>query len=173
MATLYELNEQLRAIDTLLAENEDSETLEILESAKEELNKDIDNKIETICQYMTDCDGKVESLKGEIARLQKKVKSLSNKKEFLKTVVQNHLIENNIQKADYGTYTLSLAKTAGKVILTDDAEKLLPDNLCTITRTPNKTAIKEQMVDGKYTINIDGNEVELAKLEIGTSLRIK
>lgn len=174
MASLYELNSQLQAIDDLLVANEDTETQEILESAKEELLKDIDSKMVSICQYMNDCDGKVAQLKEEIARLQKKVKSLSNKKEFLKNLCKYHLVENGIQKMDYGTYTLSIAKTPAKVVLTDDAEALLPDIYCTITRVPNKTAIKEAMTDGELYVKIGDKKITLATLDdSGTTLRVK
>lgn len=174
MASLYELNSQLMAIDDLLVANEDSDTLEILESAKEELLKDIDSKMVSIIQYMQDCDGKIAQIKEEIARLQKKTKSLTNKKEFLKTLCKNYLIERGTQKAEYGTFTLSVAKTPAKVVLTDDADVLLPDSLCTITRVPNKTEIKSAMVDGKYSVNVDGREVVIASLdETGTTLRVK
>lgn len=174
MSSLYELNAQLKAIDDLLVANENEETLEILESAKEQLLQDIDNKMVSIVQYMNDCDGKIAQCKEEIARLQKKIKSLSNKKDFLKTLCKNHLIEKGLQKAEYGTYTLSVAKTPAKVVLSDDAEALLPDNLCTITRVANKTNIKDAMVDGKLSVVVDGHEVVLATLdETGTTLRVK
>lgn len=174
MASLYELNSQLQAIDNLLVANENEETQEILESAKEELLKDIDSKMVSICEYMNDCDGKIAQYKEEIARLQAKVKSLSNKKEFLKNLCKYHLIETGTQKAEYGTFTLSIAKTPAKVVLADDAEALLPDNLCTITRVANKTNIKDAMVDGKYSVIVDGHEVVLATLDqTGTTLRIK
>ena len=174
MSSLYELNSQLQAIDDLLVANENEETQEILESAKEQLLQDIDNKMVSIIQYMNDCDGKVAQIKEEIARLQKKSKSLANKKEFLKTLCKNYLIERGTQKAEYGTYTLSVSKTPAKVVLNDDAEMLLPDSLCTITRTPNKTDIKSAMVDGKLVVNVDGRDVVLATLdETGTTLRVK
>lgn len=174
MSSLYELNSQLQAIDDLLVANENEETQEILESAKEQLLQDIDSKMVSIIQYMNDCDGKVAQIKEEIARLQKKSKSLANKKEFLKTLCKNYLIERGTQKAEYGTYTLSVSKTPAKVILTDDAEVLLPDQYCTITRTPNKTDIKSAMVDGKLVVNVDGRDVVLATLdETGTTLRVK
>lgn len=174
MASLYELNTQLKAIDDLLVANENPETQEILESAKEQLNQDIETKMESILQYMADCDGKIAQYKEEIARLQAKVKSLSNKKDFLKTLCHNHLIETGVQKAEYGTYTLSIAKTPAKVVLTDDAEALLPEQYFTITKTPNKTAIKEAMTDGELFVMVGDNKITLAKLDTtGTVLRIK
>lgn len=174
MTSLYELDEQLKAIDTLLAENENPETQDILESAKDVLLKDIDSKMESILQYKSDCDGKVEQLKSEIDRLQKKVKSLTKKSDFLKNLCYTHLLDTGKTKADYGTYTLSIAKTPAKVVLTDDADALLPDCYCTITRTPNKTAIKDAMnEDGELYVQVGDHKIVLATLEQGTTIRIK
>lgn len=173
MASLYEMDEQLKAIDFVLTENEDAETAQILESARAELEKDIETKMESILKYMSECGSKINGIKEEITRLQNKVKSLTNKKDFLKTLCQQHLESNNIQKAEYGTYSLSIAKTPGKVVLADDAEMFLPDQLCIINRTPNKTAIKDAMVDGVLFADVDGKQVQLAHLETGATLRIK
>lgn len=174
MSSLYEMSEQLKAIDSLLVANEDAETQEILESAKEELLQDIDTKMESIIQYMNDCDSKIAQCKEEKARLDAKIKSCTNKKEFLKTLCKNYLIERGTQKAEYGTHTLTVSKTPAKVILTDDAEMLLPDQYCTITRTPNKTAIKEAMTDGELFVQVGDKKVVLATLdETGTTLRVK
>lgn len=173
MASLFELTGQLQTIDWLLSQNEDAETGEILESTRETLEKDIETKIEPICSYMSHCDGRIEYLKSEVARIQKQIKSAQNKKDFLKDLVKNHMISTNKQNAEYGSYALSIAKTPAKVVLMDDAERWLPDNLCTITRTASKTAVKEAMVDGKLVVNVDGNEIEIAHLETSEALRIK
>lgn len=173
MASLYEMDDNLKSIDILLAENEDPETLEILGSAKEQLEKDIDTKMESILRYMTDCAGRVDTLKAEIARLQKKVKSLDNKREFLKGMCKWYMQSRNFDKKDFGTYTVTLAKTPAKVVLTDDANALLPDQYCTITRTPNKTAIKEAMTDGELYVQVGDTKITLATLETDTTVRIK
>lgn len=169
---LYEMDEQLKAIDCVLAENEDPETQEILESAKDALLKDIDAKMESILQYKADCDGKVMQLKAEIDRLQKKVKSLNKKSDFLKNLCYTHLIDAGKQKAEYGTWTLSIAKKPASVQLTEDADALLPDCYCTITRTPNKTAIKNAMTDGELFVQVGDKKITLATLEQGTTIRI-
>ena len=173
MTSLYEMDEQLKSIDWVLSENEDAETAEILEAAKVELEKDIESKMESILRYKADCDEKIVAIKAEIDRLNKKIKSLSKKSDFLKGLCYSHLVSTGKQKADYGTWTLSIAKTPAKVVLTDDADALLPDCYCTIIRTPNKTAIKEAMTDGELYVQIGDKKIILAKLEQGDTIRIK
>lgn len=185
MSSLYELNEQLQAIDELLTGSVDGlletqlvdeESRLILEDSKNVLLAQIEGKLEHILEYIGDCKGRIDYLKSEEARLAQKRKSLERRIDFLKGLVMGQMKLNGLKKAEYGTYNVSIAKTPAKVVLTDDADFLLPDNLCTITRTPNKSAIKELIGEGKeYRVQTeDGDDVVLAYLdESGESLRIK
>lgn len=172
---LFELNEQLMAIDSLLAENINEETEEILESAKEELMKDIHTKMENILQYISHCKAQAEYYKSEEARIAKKRKTLENRVDWLKNMVYTQMKHEGKTKAEYGTYTLSIAKTPAKIVLTDDASELLPDHLCNITRTPNRSAIKEAMGDDtELALEVDGRLIVVAELDkTGESLRIR
>jgi hypothetical protein len=172
---LYEMNEQLQAIDSLLADSIDGESNEILESAREQLLSDINIKIEHILEYVAHCKSRVDYLKDEENRLANKRKSVEKRIEYLKGVVMGQMKQNGLQKAEYGTYNVSIAKTPAKVVLTDDADELLPDNLCTISRVPNKTAIKEYMGDDtELAVEIDNRLVVVARLDkTGENLRIK
>lgn len=171
--TLYELDYNLRQIDSLLTASQDEETLEILEDAKKVLLQDIEEKAVDILTYNSDCLARAKHLKEEADRLTRKAKSLEKRSEFLKSLLKFHLQSTNQDKATFGIYDVALAKTPDKVVLTDDVEQLLPDDLCKIIRTPDKTAIKSRMTDGKLTATIDGKEIELAHLESGTTIRIK
>ncbi len=173
MPSLYELDEQLKTIDFILTSNEDPETEEILENAKIALEQDIENKMESILKYKADCDAQVNAIKNEIARLQKKASSLNKKSDFLKNLCYDYLVSNGIQKADYGTWTVSIAKKPASVVLTDDAEALLPDCYCMISKVPNKTAIKAAMTDGELFVQVGDKKITLATLEQGTTIRIK
>ena len=120
---------------------------------------------------MSDCEAKAEHLLAESKRIAKKAKILTARRDFLKNLIVEHLKQKNARTADYGTFTVTLAKTPDKVVIDD--EQWLPDDLCTITRTPSKTAIKDRMTDGKLVVTVDGREIELAHLESTESLRIK
>lgn len=174
MTTLYDMDEQMHAIESILIANQDPETEEILENAKIALEQDIENKMESILKFKAECDAKIVAIKNEIARLQKKTKSLSNTSEFLKNLCYEHMLRTHKDEPkEYGTWTLSIAKTPAKVVLTDDADALLPDQYFTITREPNKTAIKEAMTDGELYVKIGDKKITLATLETGTTIRIK
>lgn len=171
--TLYELDYNLRQIDALLAESQDEETLEILEETKQVLLPQIEERASDILTYIGDCTSRAKHLKEESVRISKKSKSLEKRAEFLKGLIKQHMQATNQDRATYGTYDVSLAKTPDKVVINAGEENWLPDDLCVITRTPNKTAIKERMSDGKLTAVIDGKEIELAHLESDQTIRIK
>lgn len=174
MASLYELNEQMLAIDSILSSNTDVETGEILESARESLMQDIETKIENMLGYIAECKAKAEYYKGEIERITKKKKTLENRVDWLKQLIFSHLKSTGKAKGEYGTYTVAIGKSPDRVVISDDAVALLPDELCRIKREPDKVALKGLMTDGKYSIEIDGEKVVLARLETGLEqLRIK
>lgn len=175
MTRLYELNDQLRAIDDLLASGVDEETNEILESTRDRLLSDINIKVENILEYIAHCKSRIDYLKSEEQRVGNKRKSFEKRVDWLKGLVMGQLKQKGVRKADFGTYTVSIAKTPAKVVLTDDAMEWLPDNMCTITRVPNKTAIKQAMgaVTSLKVIH-DGQEIVVATLDdTGETLRIK
>ena len=169
--SLYELDYELRQLDSVLAEAQDEETCQILSDTREVLLQQIEDKAVAILTYMSDCDAKINHLLAESKRIAKKAKNLTARRDFLKNLITEHLKQKNLRTADYGTYTVSLAKTPDKVVIDDD--QWLPDDLCTITRTPCKTAIKDRMTDGKLVVTVDGREIELAHLESDTTIRIK
>lgn len=171
--TLYELDYNLRQIDSLLAVSQDEETLEILEETKKVLLPQIEERATDILTYIGDCTSRAKHLKEESARIAKKSKSLEKRAEFLKGLIKQHMLDTNQKKATYGTYDVSLAKTPDKVVINQGEENWLPDEFCAIVRTPNKEAIKKAMVDGKLIAFIDGKEIELAHLETDQTIRIK
>lgn len=171
---LSEMNEQMLMIDSLLSENTDPETQEILGSAKEVLMKDIEDKIENILGYISECKAKSEYYKEEMERIAKKKKTLENRVDWLRKLIFDHMKLSGKVKGEYGTWNIYIGKSPDRVILTEDAEALLPDSMCRIKREADKTAIKGAMVDGVYRVSIDGKDVVLATLETGNEqLRIK
>lgn len=168
---LYELQDQLVAIDTVLENNTDPETQEILESAKEEILKAIDGKVENILNFMSDCKAKAEQLRQEELRLATKRKALENKSEYLKNMVYWLMKTNNQQKTTYGTWDCTIARTAPKIIIDD--EHLIPSEFIKTTITVDKTALKQKMVDGKYVVTLDGIETQVAHTEENDCLRIR
>ena len=171
--TLYELDYNLRQLDSVLSEAQDEETCEILEETRKVLLSEIEDKAITILTYMSDCEARANHLLEESKRLAKKAKNLTTRRDFLKRLITEHLKANNRSTAEYGTYTVSLAKTPARLVINPGEEQWLPDDMCTITRTPNKTAIKEHMDGNTYTVMVDGKPIEVAHLEIGETIRIR
>lgn len=171
--TLYELDYNLRQLDSVLSEAQDEETCQILESARTVLESQIEDKAVTILTYMSDCEARAEHLLAEAKRLTKKAKNLTTRRDFLKGLMVEHMKQKELPTAEYGTYTVTLAKTPDRLVINQGEERWLPDEVCTITRTPNKTAIKELMNGNTYTVMVDGKPIEVAHLESDTTIRIK
>lgn len=170
---LYELQDQLVQIDNVLEQNTDPESAEILESAREQILQAIDGKCENILDFMDDCKTKVAQLKEQEERLAKKRKTLENKVEYLRNMVLWYMKTNEKTKESFGTWDVTVSKTAGKVVL-DIAEESLPSWCKKVTYTADKTVLKAQMIDGKAFIEgEDGRPLMIAHLEESESLRIK
>lgn len=170
--SLYELNDQLMAIDNILDGNTDSETNEILESAREEILKAIDDKCENILEYQSDLKGKIEQLKQEELRIHTKKKVLENRVEYLRQMLIWYMKSHDKTKMSCGTYDLILGKSSGKVVL-DVSEEEIPTYLKRVTYAVDKTALKNMMVNGMAYI-ADGDEiVKLAHMEETDALRIR
>lgn len=166
---LWELNQEMMAIDSLLAENTDPETLEILSGAKEKLGQDIESKMKNILAYIGECKARVEYLKGEEQRIATKRKTIERRVDWLRDMVLGQMKLTGRQKAEYGTWNVTLYRTPDKVVLVDGADEWLPDDLCRITRTPNKTAIKAAMGESKeFKVTVDGRDIVVANVEPGS-----
>ena len=171
MAKLYELQDQLVAIDNILENNTDPESQEILETAKEEVLKEINGKIENVLNFISDCNAKCDQLSEEIKRLTAKKKTLDNKSEYLKNLVYTTMKASGIIKAAYGNWDCTIAKNTPKVVIDD--EQWIPDSCCKVVRTVDKTELKKCMWNGEYRKTIDGQDILIAHIEQGESLRIK
>ena len=165
---LYELQEQLVNIDNILENNTDPESQEILESAKEELLKQIDGKVENILDYISDCKAKADQLRLEVVRLTTKRTSLDKKVDYLKNLLIGYMKTNNKKKESFGNWDITLAKTPDKVVL-DACDDEFLTKYKRISWDIDKTLLKQDMVDGKLII--DGKK--LSHIENGETIRIK
>lgn len=170
--SLYELTDQLKAIDDILDNSTDAETNEILESAREEILKAIDDKCENILEYQSDLKGKIEQLKQEELRIHTKKKVLENRVEYLRQLLIWYMKTNNKTKMTCGTYDLTLGESAGKVVL-DVPEEQIPAYLKRVTYTIDKTALKNTMINDCLYVADGDDLVLLAHLEPTPVLRIK
>lgn len=165
---LYEMQEQLMQIDNILAENTNPDTEEILETAREELLKAIDGKLENILDFISDCKSKADQLAAREEVFYKRRKALEKKVEYLKSLVFGEMKNRGETKSTYGDWNCSIAKTPARVVL-DCLEDLVPEQFTKQIVQIDKTAIKEAMVDGVCKVG----DMPIAHLEQGESLRIK
>jgi hypothetical protein len=170
--SLYELNDQLKAIDDILDNSTDAETNEILESAREEILSAIDDKCENILEYQSDLKGKIEQLKQEELRIHTKKKVLENRVEYLRQMLIWYMKSHDKTKMSCGTYDLTLGESAGKVVL-DVPEEQIPAYLKRVTYTVDKTALKNTMINDCLYVADGDDLVLLAHLEPTPILRIK
>lgn len=168
---LYELQDQLVAIDNILENNTDPESQEILESAKEEVLKEINGKIENVLDFISDCNAKCSQLAEEIKRLTAKKKTLENKSEYLKNLVYTTMKAGGIIKAAYGNWDCTIAKNPPRVVIDD--EQWVPAEFVKTVVSVDKTALKNAMTDGVYRVTVDGQDIQIAHTETSESLRIK
>lgn len=170
---LYEIQEQLAQIDNVLEQATDPETQQILLDSREQVMQVAGGKIENILDFASDCKAKSDYLANEIKRLQAKKKSVENKIAFLNRMVFDFMKQNGVQKADYGTYTCTVAKTPAKVVIDEANMRFLPEKYLKVSYEPVKDLIKQDMVDGVFKVKVDDQDVEIAHLESGETLRIK
>lgn len=174
---LYEMTDQLLAIDNLLAEMTDPDTNEILQDARTQLLADIDEKCENILEYISHCKARMDYYKAEEERIAQKRKVLDKRVEYLKSMIMMSMKGTGKNKMDCGTYSVSIAKTPTRVMVSDEALQWLPSTVVNTTLSPNKTEIKKILVESgqtEWVADVDGKKIRLAWLDdTGESLRIK
>jgi len=168
---VYEIADNLMAVENLLVENSDPETMEILEENRKILESALEDKMEDVMEYIAELSAKVEYLRGEEIRLANKRRVVSNRVDSVKKLVRQIMNNRGLKKAEWGTWTVRLVKSPAHMVVADEAVMFLPDEY--VRKEVNKTALKSDMVDGKFTIEVDGVPMELAHMEDGgESLRI-
>lgn len=157
MATLYEMTEPVRALYELL-ENGDideatyNDTLEAI---------GVDEKAEGYCRVISQLNLDLDMYLTEIKRLTDRKKTLENSLNRLKRNLLDLYIAGGRQKIKAGTFTIS-ARKSQSVDIFDESK--LTDEYFNIQKTPNKTAIKNAIKDGK---TVDGaNLVERESVQI-------
>ncbi len=125
----------------------------------------IEKKAESFCKFLANVESDIEAYKAEEKRLSTNRKSLENKvarsKEFLKSA----LLAGNIDKLTAGVFKISVAKTAGSLVI--ENPDLVPNQYKDIVQT---------VVCRNADIKADlaaGIEVPGAFIQSGYSLRIK
>ena len=164
--SLYNLCEYDLQLDSLI-ENATGDNLELLQKAQEQLKLQIASKIENIVHYRNTLSQTINNYREEEKRIADKRHKLEKRQEYLDNMIQQYMVNNDKKKMEVGTFTLSVVKNPYKVIIKH--EELIPEDLCDVSITPNKTKIKEAMTDGQ----LKSDDIVIAELIQTETLRIK
>lgn len=160
---LYELTEMYQNIWELVGDDEVD--LEALEKALSQIEDNIEIKAESTAKLIKGIDSDIEVLKTEEKRLADRRKALENKKESIKSYLENHLRIMEIDKVKTPLFTVALQNNPPSVNVID--EKLIPKDYVKVVTTTSISK-KELLDDLKQGLIIPGAEIKQTK-----SLRIR
>jgi len=164
MANLFEINERMM---TLLEFGYDSESGEIIETVEyfnklyDEIQLDLNTKIDNTNCLGKLLDGEIEVIEKEINRLEKELKARKNKKEWLKNRVDNFIrsqfVDENgeLNVEALNKYKLKLPhsnisyRKSDKVEILDESQLDEKFIKVEVTRKPMKTEIKKAIDNGE------------------------
>lgn len=150
---LYEIAPALRfALDDIVV---DEETGEILSAdALHAVEAEASEKIEATALYLRELDAEAKAAKEEADRMIARVKSMQKRSDYLKAMLLDALHATG--KVKTARVTVSI-RTTKAVSVAEGAT--LPEAYTTVKTTvsPNKTAIKQALLDG---IDVPGCSIE-------------
>jgi len=125
MAKLYQLTDEFRAIENMIAENE-GEVSEAEIMAMNEIKKDFENKAESIAKMIQNLKGEYSAVKAEAKRLACRAKSLDNNIERWKKYIKGEMTAIGVKKIEGETLSLTLKNIRDTVDVID--ENQVPDS---------------------------------------------
>ena len=105
--TLYELTQDVLALQSLLEEGEIDE--QVFRDSVESMGVDV--KIENICKMMKNLEAKAAAYKQEIDRMTARKKTLENGVQRLKDSLMLHMTAVNAKKVETGLFTVSVGSS--------------------------------------------------------------
>jgi hypothetical protein len=161
MAKLYELTEQYNNLLELV-ENPDVPQ-ELLEQSLNQINEELDVKLENIAKVIKSMEVDAKGLKEEERRLSNRRKSLENKMKSLKEYVENSMRATSVKKVKGKVFTLCIQKNAPSVEIRE--EESIPQEYFILEKKLVKKDILAALKEGK--------EVPGAAIKQTESLRIR
>ena len=119
--TLFEISDELAAIEELLTENggdiTDDAAGETLEAWFDQLTDARDAKIDDYCRLITMVTARANARTEELSRLGALVDTDENTIKRLKTALHNFMLERGVTKIETPLHKLTIAKNGGKAPL--------------------------------------------------------
>lgn len=172
MPTLYDITEDMRALDGLLAEAGGDVSDDQVESAIDEWLAELtgarDTKIDGYLCYIAERKARAVAKRGEVLRLEKSARVDENAVDRLRARLRQYMEALGEQQIRTSRHTVTLAKAGKPRLVIDVDPKDLPDSLrrVLVSFEPDKRLIRQTLEEG--------NEVQGCRLEPGTStLRIR
>lgn len=161
MATLYELEDSLKLIQSMIEDGADES---IFDEALANIKLDLADKLEGYAMVIKNIESDVEGCKAEEKRLSTRRKSMENKIKRMKENMQQAMIAANERKLQGEKFTFTVQKNPPSLNLVD--ESIVPKEfLVEVAPTIDKKAIMERL---------ENNEVVPgAEIKQGESLRIR
>lgn len=157
---LYEITEQF----TDLLYNEEM-TEEEIKSQLENLDMELENKVENGIGLLKNLLATSDAMKAEIQKLTSRKKTLENRISQIKDYYQAELSAIGKKKILTSRGAMSIAKCGGKLPMKIDDENLIPQDFKKIVYEVDKDKLREALEDGEI---ISGAHLE----ERGTYLKI-
>ena len=146
---LYELTDELEAIETALAILDNPEEINAMREQQDILDKLIRTKLINIRQFVSNEENAVEMCKREVTRITEVKKAHESKVEHIKQFIIQYMEKNKIKKMDTGIGSFTLRHTAKVEI--EDTAKLDPQyTRQVISFEPDKLKIKKDIAEGCY-----------------------
>lgn len=141
---LYDIDVNLRALWTKIAEQEGEITEEDMQMLNElEIAKN--DKLEGYGVIIREMKSEIDECDAEMKRIKEIADRKKNAMERLKKSLQEFMIGNEIDKFESVKVKLSFRKSQSLEI---EEDAIIPEDLMRIKKEPDKTAIKEFIVNG-------------------------
>lgn len=156
MATLYELEDSLKLIQSMIEEGADES---IFDEALENIKLDLADKLEGYAMVIKNIESDVEGYKAEEKRLSTRRKSMENKIKRMKEDMKKAMITANEEKINGERFSFTVKKNPPSLNLVD--ESIIPKEfLIQVEPEIDNAAIKERLLNEEV---IPGAEITQGK----------
>lgn len=129
----------------------------------ESIDEAFEDKVISTAYVIKNNDADIETISNEIKRLQKLKQTKVNANDRLKGYIKDNMLKLDKTRIKGDLFNVSVRNNAESVEILN--ESALPEDAFKVTRTPDKTAIKESLKNG--------HEIDGATLKRTQSLQIK
>lgn len=161
MATLYEITDSLKLIQSLIEEGADEE---VFAEAIAKNEMDLADKLEGYAMVMKNIESDIDGFKAEEKRLAERRKSMESKIKRMKEAMHDAMSSTGEKKIQGEKFTFTVQKNPPSLKVMDD--KLIPGHFFEQQEPQlNKKALMDELKAG--------NEIAGAEISEGESLRIR